>query len=118
MAEKVDIAVISIGEVSKSASLFEMGFLLQEDIHRVLEKGAVGDILGRFIDSQGKIIEDEIHDRVIGIPIETLKRSDQVTIGIAGGESKFEAVRAAVKGGFVNVLITDENNALRLCETV
>ncbi len=50
--------------------------------------------------------------------IETLKRSDQVTIGIAGGESKFEAVRAAVKGGFVNVLITDENNALRLCETV
>lgn len=118
MAEKVDIAVISIGEVSLSSSLFEMGFVSKEDIHRILKKGAVGDILGRYIDSQGKIIEDEIHDRVIGIPIEALKRVDQITIGVAGGESKFEAVKAAVKGGFLDVLITDENNALRLCETV
>ena len=117
-AEDTDVAVISIGEVSQYASLVEMGFITKKDLDRLVSKGAVGDIIGRYIDADGKLIEDEIHDRVIGISIESLKKPSTLVIGVAGGESKSEAIQASIKGGFLDILITDENNADRLCRTV
>jgi DNA-binding transcriptional regulator LsrR (DeoR family) len=117
-AGNCDIAIISIGEVSESASLFEMGFLTAEDLARLQKKGAVGDILSRFIDDRGNVIDDEIHDRVIGISLDVLRRAETLVIGVSGGASKFDAVRAAIAGGFVDVLITDETIATELCKTI
>ncbi len=117
-AGKSDIAVISIGEVSESASLFEMGFLSPDDLARLRKKGAVADILSRFIDKNGDVVDDEIHDRVIGISLDVLKLPETLVIAVAGGMSKFDAIRAAVVGGFVDVLITDETTADRLIDRV
>ena len=117
IAARSDVVVISIGELSQSASLFEMGYLSAEDLKRLQGKGAVGDIIGRFIDSHGKVVSDEIHDRVIGIPLELLKESERLVIGVAGGPSKHASIRGAVIGGFVDVLITDEDMASRLTKT-
>ena len=117
-AEKTDLAVISIGEVSESASLFEMGFLSPDDLSRLRKKGAVADILSRFIDARGNVVDDEIHDRVIGISLDVLRRRETLVVAVAGGESKFDAIRGAVLGGFVDVLITDEEMATRLHETI
>ena len=114
LAENADIMLVSIGEVSNRASLFKMGYLTHEDLARVTEKGAVGDILGRFFDETGKLVEDELHDRVIGIPVEILKDNKKTVIGVAGGPSKIRAIRAAVNEKFVNVLVTDEWSANEL----
>lgn len=37
-------------------------------------------------------------------------------IGVAGGDRKFSAIRAALLGGWVNILITDLAMATRLVE--
>jgi lsr operon transcriptional repressor len=35
---------------------------------------------------------------------------------VSGGENKFVVTRAALRGRYPSVLVTDENTALRLCE--
>lgn len=111
IAEKANINLLSIGELSHSASLFQMGYLSESDLKRLSKKGAVGDILCRFFDSQGSIIEDEIHERVVGIPLESLCDRNKISIGIAGGASKERAIIAAIQRKYINVLITDEDTA-------
>ena len=72
----------------------------------LLEKGTVGDIALRFLDKDGNIIQSEINERVIGISLEELKSTKQV-IGLAGGPDKVNIIRAALRGKFINYLITD-----------
>lgn len=113
-ASKANIILFSVGEVSPSASLFKMGYLSSDELKKLREKGAVGDILSRFFNAQGDLVDDEIHERVISIPINKLKDKGKIVIGVAGGPSKFDAIRGALKGKYVNVLITDEETAEKL----
>jgi len=114
MSSQANIILFSIGEVSPSASLFKMGYLSNNELKRLREKGAVGDILSRFFNIRGELIEDEIHKRVISIPMNKLKNRDKIVIGVAGGLSKFGAIQGALNGKYINVLITDEEMAQRL----
>lgn len=111
---KSDVILISIGEASRSASLFKMGYLSTDDLQRLIRKGAIGDILSRFFNADGRIIDDEVHDRVISIPLDTLRDENKLIIGVAGGASKVKAIRAALKERYINVLITDEETASEL----
>jgi len=114
IASKANIILFSVGEVSPSASLFKMGYLSGDELKRLREKGAVGDILSQFFNAKGELVNDEIHERVISIPINKLKDKGKIVIGVAGGSSKLDAIRGALKGKYVNVLITDEETAEKL----
>ena len=111
IACRADVLLISIGEASKSASLFKMGYLSSTDLQRLISKGAVGDILCRYFDAKGDFIDDEVHDRVIGIPMDVMGDPKKLIIGVAGGPSKVQAIRAALLKKYINVLITDEGTA-------
>jgi DNA-binding transcriptional regulator LsrR (DeoR family) len=45
--------------------------------------------------------------------LDQLRRVDR-SIGVAGGERKFSAIQGAIRGGWVNVLVTDHQTARRL----
>jgi lsr operon transcriptional repressor len=111
---RADIILISIGEAAKSASLFRMGYLSTTDLQRLIGKGAVGDILCRYFDARGQVIDDEVHDRVIGIPMEVFGDERKLIIGVGGGTAKVNALRAALIRKYINVLITDEGTAAEL----
>jgi DNA-binding transcriptional regulator LsrR (DeoR family) len=83
------------------------------DQDRLHAAGAVGDVCLRFFDSAGTLVPSDLDDRVVGIDADTLRRIPR-RIGIAGGESKHKAIHAAVRGGWVNVLITDTGTAAAL----
>ena len=44
---------------------------------------------------------------MVAITLDELKQVDRV-VGVAGGPEKLEAIRAALLGGYINVLITDQ----------
>ncbi len=75
-------------------------------------KGAVGDILGYFFDAKGDVVTDiKIHNELIGLPLSALK-TIPVRPGWRGrGENKAEAIAAAMKGGYINALVTDQDTA-------
>ena len=112
-----DIILISIGQASESASLFKMGYLSQADLRRLIGKGAVGDILCRYFNAKGEFIKDDVHDRMIGIPVEVFGDDRKLIIGVAGGATKVAAIRAALLKKYINVLITDESTAVELLRT-
>jgi DNA-binding transcriptional regulator LsrR (DeoR family) len=116
MAELANIAVVGIGAVSATGTFASLGYITTQELEILRKQGAVGDILGQFFDKNGNLLEVPYHDRLIAVRIDKLKKMEHV-IGVAGGENKVEAIRGALRGGYVHSLITDERTALQLLET-
>ena len=87
----------------------------QAELDGLLEKGAVGDIALRYFDAEGRGVESEINDRIIGITLEQLKRGPKV-VAVSGGPHKVPAIGAALRGGLIDVLVTDSVTAEKLLE--
>lgn len=113
--KKTNIALYTVGTVKDDAMLFNLGYLKSSEIDS-LKKNAVGDISSRFINSKGEIADENINERTIGIGLDDLK-GKEYSILIAGGEQKIESIRAALRGKYPNVFITDENTARILLES-
>ena len=112
--KKLDIVFIGLGAPTPDSVIMRDGTILSEkELEMLLEKGAVGDIALRFLDKDGNIIQSEINDRVIGISLEELKNTRQV-IGLAGGPEKVDIIRAALRGKFIDHLITDHLTGKKL----
>jgi DNA-binding transcriptional regulator LsrR (DeoR family) len=115
IAAKADIALVGIGVLVAESVVVQNNILSEVEIERINNKGAVGDIGLRFYDPCGKPIDDEINDRIIGLDLDQYRKIKRV-IGIAGGQEKIEAIRAALRGKLVDVLITDDQTARKLLE--
>ncbi|HVA59843.1 MAG TPA: sugar-binding transcriptional regulator [Mycobacteriales bacterium] len=111
----VEQAIVGVGTPATDATIVEMGYLGPEDVLRLRDLGVVGDILGQFFDADGTVVSLPIHDRRIGIELSDLASIPKV-VGVAGGLHKTEAILGALRGGFLDVLVTNELVALRLLE--
>jgi len=60
----------------------------------------------RFFDAEGKPVETPQNERVIGMELEQLNRLRRC-VAVAGGRRKVAAIRGAIRGKHINVLITD-----------
>jgi DNA-binding transcriptional regulator LsrR (DeoR family) len=110
----VTLALVGIGALEPSSLLQSSGNIFSARELSVLgRRGAVGDICLRFYDAAGQRVASDVDERVIGVTLEQLRQVDRC-VGIAGGARKFEAIRGALRGGWVNVLITDHATAERL----
>lgn len=111
---QLDIALVGIGALEPSRMLRSSGNVFTGEEMRVLrEAGAVGDICLQFFDANGAPVRSAFSSRVISIPLQDLKNTPYV-IGVAGGERKVEAILAALRGRWVNTLITDRQTAQAL----
>jgi DNA-binding transcriptional regulator LsrR (DeoR family) len=77
--------------------------------------GAVGEICLRFFDIDGHPMKPAIEERVISINAEAMMQVPR-RVGVAGRMGKLNAIRGAVAGGWINVLITDADVARQLLE--
>jgi len=112
--DQITMALVGIGSVSPSTLLAQSGNVFSdEELNMLREKNAVGDILLRFFDAEGIPVESPLNDRVVSMELEQLKEVDRA-IGIAGGSRKYAAIRGALRGGLINILITDSCTAGRL----
>jgi DNA-binding transcriptional regulator LsrR (DeoR family) len=78
-------------------------------------KGAVGDIICHFIDKDGNLVDTDIDSRLVSLELDTLTQLENV-VGVAAGRHKVAAITAALKGGYLDILITDESTATLLCQ--
>jgi DNA-binding transcriptional regulator LsrR (DeoR family) len=113
MAELANIAIVGIGVVSMDATFTRFGYISPQEIEILRKQGAVGDVLGQVFDTDGHQLDVEHHHRLIAVRLDKLKTMPHV-VGIAGGENKVPAIKAAVRGGYVHSLITDERTAIKL----
>lgn len=114
--DQVTLALVGIGDIEPSKLLASSGNRFSaEELDMLRENGAAGDICLRFYDNEGIPIKSELDQRVIGMTLEQLREVKR-SVGIAGGERKITAIRGALKGGWINVLITDRAVAEALAQ--
>ncbi|MDD4146324.1 MAG: sugar-binding domain-containing protein [Clostridia bacterium] len=108
MFDKITIAINGLGAFypKLDSMLSKPEYLAPPELAELQRHNVVGDIALRFIDAEGQECDTELRDRLISIDLETFKKIKK-KITIASGEVKTEIVRAAIKGGLVDVLIID-----------
>jgi deoxyribonucleoside regulator len=115
LAEKTPIACFTLGALSQQSVHVQSGHLTKREVALLRKEGAVGDILGRFINIDGEIADQTFNARTVGLEPALLRRKD-FSICVAGGKSKHRVVRAGLRARYFNVLITDEKTASYLLQ--
>ncbi|WP_404400204.1 sugar-binding transcriptional regulator [Pelagibacterium halotolerans] len=111
-AGNVQIAIVGVGDLGPDAPLYDDGFITHDELAALQKVGAVGEILGWTYDADGQLVDGMINERVASAPLPD--RAHALVIAAAKGESKVEAIRAALRRRLVNGLITDEDTARAL----
>lgn len=108
---QITTALVGIGGVEPSKLLADSGNVFTPDeLAELARLGAVGDICLNFFDAAGKPVPSAFQERVIGISLETLRAARRV-VAVAGGARKRAAILGAMRGGLIDVLITDQYTA-------
>ena len=115
VAQRASIGIFGIGCINEQSSLYRTGYLSHSMLEDLRRKGIVGDIAGHFFDGEGTLRDSELESRTLAVPAESF-RAMRLSIALAGGASKLEAIEGALAGKWCNVLVTDEITARRLIE--
>ena len=107
---KVDLAFLSVGELSPTCTMTRVGLVSRADVDSLTRAGAVGDISAHWIDREGRVVDHELNKRVVALSPERLKEIPCVMIA-SGGRTKAQGLRGVLKGGMCDVIITDEQTA-------
>jgi DNA-binding transcriptional regulator LsrR (DeoR family) len=104
---RLNTVVLGIGPLVPTQLIRKSGNAVPApDLRHLADAGAVGDISLRYFDDSGSEVRSELSNRVLGIESDQLFQIDR-RIGVAGGSEKRRAIVAALRGGWVNILITD-----------
>jgi deoxyribonucleoside regulator len=113
LGRRADLAFFGVGAVSRRSNLYATGYLSDDLIDRLLDEGAVGEILGRFFDAHGRSRGLDLKERTMGLSLEDLVHVPFRCL-LASGAQKAAAIRGALAGGYVNSVVLDEATASAL----
>jgi|GEM_PF-2334546 DNA-binding transcriptional regulator LsrR (DeoR family) len=127
-AKNADIMIMGIGNLSADGRLMwlaKLGYgwvdlLSGPDSIKKLKKelNAVGDVNFQIFDKDGNPIDSSHNVEHFVLSLKDIKAKVEdgtsYVIGVAGGLEKAKAIKAALKGRLINVLITDYKVAQRL----
>lgn len=106
---KINLAIFGIGTL-KSKPFLESEYINKEDIESLRISKTVGDVVGNHFDIYGNPSDTTLALRTLAISPEQLKNI-QYSVAVAGGEEKAEAILGALRGKYINILITDSKAA-------
>jgi deoxyribonucleoside regulator len=115
VAARADLALVGIGGTDDECTMVRSGCLSLDEIARLRSAGAVGDVLGNYVDARGTLIVAPHSQRLIALSVEDLLRVDLV-VAVVSEVEKPLAILGALRAGVIDVLIVDEGNARAVLE--
>ena len=112
-ARMADIAFVGIGTPDEEGILSKSSAMSPIELKAVIQAGGVGDVILNFFDKNGQLVPSSIDGRLMGLTIDELKKIPRV-VGVASGLHKVDALRGALLGKYISVLIVDEIAAAAL----
>jgi deoxyribonucleoside regulator len=110
VAAGASLALVGIGGTNDDCTMVRSGCLSLEEIARLRDQGAVGDVLGNYVDARGGLIASPHRDRLIALSIDELRRIGTV-VAVASESEKPLPILGVLRAGVIDVLIVDETNA-------
>ena len=109
-----DLALVGVGSTEEAnSSFYQAGYIPLEDLRVLQESGAVGDVCGLHFDVDGRAVGQDFTSRTVTISQEGLLEIP-VRIGVAGGPGKVRPILGALRGRYINHLVTDTLTAAEL----
>lgn len=116
LSRQSDLALLGVGSTNARFSTFyHSGYFSLNDLTKLQEDGAVGNVCGMHFTIDGYLTSLDFQHRLVTISQEDLLKIDS-RMGVAGGMGKIDAIFGALRGGFINVLVTDNVAATALLE--
>ena len=106
LAERADVTFLGIGTIALQGAMHEDGFIDDAEVAQLQKQGAVGEMICHAFDIEGRMLATTLASRITTPPLAA--RPAHPVIAFAGGSKKAEAVRAALHGGRLTGLVTDE----------
>lgn len=111
---RCSIALLGVGTTDPQySSLYQGGHITLEQLEALRQAGAVGDVSGHHFDIYGRTPEIAFHSYLVGIARDDLL-AIPTRLGVAGGQPKVQPLLGALRGGFVNMLVTDSSTAAQV----
>jgi deoxyribonucleoside regulator len=111
MGKKVQVAVVGVGStIPEFSSFYRAGTVPLEEFTGLQASGAAGVVCGLHFDIHGKEVYGDFCEKLVGIRHDDLL-AVPTRIGISGGTSKVEAILGALRGKYINGLVTDQITA-------
>lgn len=112
MSRAAPLKVVGIGTADEGAQLVSSGMIEPQEIAEINAVGGVGEMLGHFFDTRGRVLETTLTARLLAVDLESPTRTR--IVAIAGGPAKVQAIRAVLESARLTGLITDEVTARAL----
>ncbi|PLC43067.1 DNA-binding transcriptional regulator [Ralstonia pickettii] len=112
LAAQADVTFIGVGTIGPGCPLQVDGFISAKDVDDLLAHGAAGELIGRPIDAQGRLLDVPLQTRITSLPLKPMP--SRPVIAVAGSVAKAGAIGAALRGGWLTGLVTDEACAQRI----
>jgi deoxyribonucleoside regulator len=110
VARSTSTAIFGLGILTRESVLVGSGYLTEDDLAALQTAGAVGDVIGRFLDLDGRIARPEIDERTVGLPLAELG-GKPISMGLAAGAGRGPITLASLRARCVNVLVADAGTA-------
>lgn len=109
-ARRSTVAVFGLGILTRDSVLVGSGYLAEQDLADLERAGAVGDVVGRFLDADGRLALPDLDERTVGLPLAELA-DKEVSMGLAAGLGRGPIALASLRARCLNVLVTDADTA-------
>jgi DNA-binding transcriptional regulator LsrR (DeoR family) len=113
LADKVSIAVVSLGYIGSDITIRKMNLISDAELDYLKGLDIIGDINANFINESGNAIKNKFQDKIITVDIQNLQRIKNV-VGVAFGEKKVPILKAALRNRIIDTLITDSESAIEV----
>lgn len=108
-AVEADVIFVGIGQVTPGCPLNADGFITDAEVASLCQQRVMAEIVGHFIGEAGERVESELDARLTSVRLTAHTKRN--VIAFAGGREKHQAIAAALRGGWMRGLITDEQSA-------
>lgn len=106
---QADVIFVGIGQVSPGCPLNVDGFITDEQVSMLCQQQVAAEMVGHFIGLDGNRVQSELDERLTSVRLTA--HTERNVIAFAGGQEKHQAIAAALRGGWIRGLITDEQSA-------
>ncbi|SNT76506.1 sugar-binding transcriptional regulator [Paracoccus seriniphilus] len=104
--EIADLGITSCGALAEDTTLTQIR-VVKDHLEDIVKRGAVGEFLGCFLDARGRPIDHFLNDSLMALSPDKLKLKP-ISVLVSGGTEKTQIIRAILRAGYVNRLVTNE----------
>jgi DNA-binding transcriptional regulator LsrR (DeoR family) len=111
LSREATVALVGIGSIlATGSSYYDLHPQAQQERERLVKKGVVAEFMAHLIQEDGRLADLSLNSLLVAIEPSAIARCKRI-IGVAAGDTKVRPVVAALNGGYITSLVTDEDTA-------